>query len=199
MPRKVQITKDIILEAALKLLIREGYSAVNIKSLANELHCSTQPVSWQFENMEGLRTALAEYAHSYTNRIVRPNSSNAMVAFREIGQAYIDLAFDMPNLFRFVGMNESGTYSAKGMISILDHERNSYLADELAKILGISDEQSRSFIMTMVTYTHGLSAMIATGVVMEDRDRVKEIMFETGITYLVGLGVKRELAMKFYR
>lgn len=198
MPRKVQITKDIILDAALNLLIREGYSAVNIKSLAKELHCSTQPISWQFENMEGFRKALAEYVHFYTNKIVKSDSKNALVAFKEIGQAYIDMSFDMPNLYRFVEMNESGTFDTKGMNAIFNHERNIYLANALAKILNISVEQCGNFIMTMVTYTHGLSAMIATGMVMDDRETVKKTMFETGTTYLVGLGVERELATKFF-
>lgn len=197
MPRKVQITKEIILDAALKLLIREGYSAVNIKSLARELHCSTQPISWQFENMEGFRAALATYALSYTNGIVKSDSKNALVAFKEIGQAYIDLSFDMPNLYRFVGMNESGTHDTKGMLSILDHDRNTYFAEVLAKMLGISVDKSRNFIITMVTYTHGLSALITTGMVKEDRETVKKLMFDTGTNYLVGLGVERDLAMKF--
>lgn len=44
MPAKKQITKDMILGAALKLLKEQGYDAVNIKQLSKELGCSTQPV-----------------------------------------------------------------------------------------------------------------------------------------------------------
>ena len=55
MPRSVQITKEKILTAALDVLIREGYSAVSIKSIARELNCSTQPIAWQFGNMDNMR------------------------------------------------------------------------------------------------------------------------------------------------
>lgn len=48
MPRSVQITKEKILAAALDILIRDGYYAVNIKSIAKELKCSTQPIAWQY-------------------------------------------------------------------------------------------------------------------------------------------------------
>ena len=48
MPRSVQIIKEKILAAAMNILIRDGYSAVNIKSIAKELECSTQPIAWQF-------------------------------------------------------------------------------------------------------------------------------------------------------
>ena len=62
MARKTQISKEVILEAALKMLIRDGYSAINIKTLSKAIGCSTQPLVWHFDNMEGLRKALADHA-----------------------------------------------------------------------------------------------------------------------------------------
>lgn len=52
--------KDRILKAAMDVLIRDGFSAVNIKSVAKELGCSTQPIAWQFGNMDNMRKALAK-------------------------------------------------------------------------------------------------------------------------------------------
>lgn len=62
MGRKTRISKEIILRKALEMLIRDGYSSINIKTLSKEIGCSTQPLVWHFGNMEGLRNALAEYA-----------------------------------------------------------------------------------------------------------------------------------------
>ncbi len=62
MARKTQVSKEIILQEALEMLIRDGYSAINIKTLSKEIGCSTQPLVWHFENMAGFRKALAEYA-----------------------------------------------------------------------------------------------------------------------------------------
>lgn len=67
MPR-TQIPKEAILKAALRKLIRDGYSSLNIKSIAEEIGCSTQPISWHFGNMETLRRALAEFALNYAMR-----------------------------------------------------------------------------------------------------------------------------------
>ncbi len=39
MPRSVQISKEKILKTALDILIRDGFSSVNIKSIASELGC----------------------------------------------------------------------------------------------------------------------------------------------------------------
>ena len=48
MARKTTISKEVILEAALKMLIRDGYASVNVKTLAAEIGCSTQPIVWHF-------------------------------------------------------------------------------------------------------------------------------------------------------
>ena len=77
MARKTQISKAVILETALQMLIRDGYSAVNIKTLSKEIGCSTQPLVWHFDNMEGLRKALAEYAIAFANKKLKPLSENA--------------------------------------------------------------------------------------------------------------------------
>ena len=78
MTRKATISREMILEAALKILIRDGYAAVNVKTIAKELGCSTQPVVWHFENMEGLRAALSEYAREYAARKALSDSRNKL-------------------------------------------------------------------------------------------------------------------------
>ena len=63
MPSSPKIPKEVILENALHVLQRDGYENVNIKAVAKEIGCSTQPISWHFGNMDGLRRELSEYAH----------------------------------------------------------------------------------------------------------------------------------------
>lgn len=52
MPAKKQVTKEMILGAALRVLMEGGTEAVNVKSLAAELGCSTQPIYLSFDNMD---------------------------------------------------------------------------------------------------------------------------------------------------
>lgn len=58
MPAKKQVTKEMILGAALRVLMEGGTEAVNVKSLAAELGCSTQPIYLSFDNMDALRKEL---------------------------------------------------------------------------------------------------------------------------------------------
>ena len=102
MARKIQISRERILQIALEMLIDGGYQSINIKSLANEIGCSTQPISWHFGHMGGLRKALADYALAYANAKMRSASSKGLAAFTNVGAAYIDIAFDEPKLFQYL-------------------------------------------------------------------------------------------------
>ena len=164
MPRQVRISKERILEAALGILIRDGFCAVNIKSVANELSCSTQPIAWQFKKMENMREALAQEAVAYANQKLSPLSVNAIEAFWQLGKSYIDLAFDTPNLFRFLYMGESQQYLRGGLGSILTDKVNAALIERLAKQLGASEEQAGEVFQRMVLYTHGIVSLVVAGV-----------------------------------
>ena len=102
MARKTQISKEVILQTALQMLIEDGYSAINIKTLSQKIGCSTQPLVWHFENMDGLRKALAEYALNYANEKMTPKEDSAVMPFEQVGNAYIKMALYEPNLFKFV-------------------------------------------------------------------------------------------------
>lgn len=164
MPRSVQITKEKILAAALDILIRDGYSTVNIKSIAKELNCSTQPIAWQYGNMDNMREALTQEAVIYANQKMMPSSTNCIEAFWQIGYAYINLAFDTPNLFRFVYMGESKNYCRGGFNSILTDRGNAVLIDRLYPYLNISKEQADMLFQRMIIYTHGIVSLVVAGV-----------------------------------
>lgn len=176
MPRSVQITKEKILAAALDILIRDGYSTVNIKSIAKELKCSTQPIAWQFGNMDNMREALTREAVIYANRKMMPTSTNCIEAFWQIGYAYINLAFDTPNLFRFVYMGESKSYYRGEFDSILTDRGNAALIDKLYQYLNISREQADMLFQRMLVYTHGIVSLVVAGVLNCTKEQVYSIV-----------------------
>ena len=55
MPSSPKIKKESMVQAALELLIEKGNAGVTIKTVADRLGCSTQPISRQFGGMGGLR------------------------------------------------------------------------------------------------------------------------------------------------
>ena len=184
MPRSVQITKEKILTAALDVLIREGYSAVSIKSIARELNCSTQPIAWQFGNMDNMREALTMEAVTYANKKMMPTSTDCIEAFWQIGYGYINLAFDTPNLFRFVYMGESKNYCRGGFNSILTDKGNAVLIDKLYQYLNISKEQADMLFQRMIVYTHGMVSLVVAGVLNCTKEQVYSIVKNFGLDLL---------------
>ena len=61
MPKKVQTTKESIINAALELVRRDGTSAINARAVAKELGSSTQPIFSNFASINEL--FLAAYSH----------------------------------------------------------------------------------------------------------------------------------------
>ena len=108
MGRKTQVTKEMILEAAYKLLDESGLGAVGIKSIAASLGCSTQPVSWQFGSMTDLKKELMMYAGA---RLFGPmeeamKGKNAIEAFFISGKIYLSGACDHPHVFKFLCVDD---------------------------------------------------------------------------------------------
>ena len=83
-----------MLQAALELVSKNGYAALNIKAVAGELGCSTAPISWQFGGMDGLREELIPFAEQYVEDKYYSQNENELATFEQKGKATIDLALE---------------------------------------------------------------------------------------------------------
>lgn len=198
MARKTQISKEVILETALKMLIRNGYSAVNIKTLSKEIGCSTQPLVWHFENMEGLRKALADYALKYANEKMRPSADGAVNAFKQVGRAYIKMALYEPKLFQFVFLNGSGCYPTGNENMLTEEKDHAQLIKTIAKEFQISEQNAGQYLQNTVIYTHGLAALIAAGMMCISEEKIMELMERAGNNFLMQAGVPLEKTDRSY-
>ncbi len=188
MPPKVQIPRERILETALQLVIREGPDAVNIKRIAKELGCSTQPISWTFGNMEGFRNELAAYALGYFNEKVSSKTEagqNPVVGFAAMGESYLQIAFEEPNLIHFVRANSRRLVERGGIGFVFDPEKSKGLRMALKAYLGIGEEQAAGFMQTVVVYTQGLVSMVVDGTLHVTYEEAVDMMRESGIVYLI--------------
>ncbi len=192
MARTVQIPKETILEAALEMVIRDGYQSINIKTLAKEVGCSTQPISWHFGNMEMLRQEVAQYAFSYCQRILVPTSQNGFEAFTQTGVAYVNLAFDKPNLFRFVYMGESRDIYFGGVEALIESLHNQTIISMVSRDLSLPLEDASQYIRDAIIYTHGLLTFVATGMMTCTKKEVMMMVGKIGRIILVQKGVSEE-------
>lgn len=77
MPAVRKVSKEQIIDAAVEVLRDDGFSAINARSVAKKLGCSTQPIYFSFKSMEELKSALTERAIELHTQHVRdfPESS----------------------------------------------------------------------------------------------------------------------------
>ena len=55
MPAVRKVSKEQIIDAAVEVLRDDGFSAINARSVAKKLGCSTQPIYFSFKNMGAQR------------------------------------------------------------------------------------------------------------------------------------------------
>ena len=188
MGRKTQVSKEIILQTALEMLIRDGYRAINIKTLSKEIGCSTQPLVWHFENMDGLREALAKYALNYANEKMRSNATG-MEAFTNVGMSYIDIAFEQPRLFSYLYMSGDSGFIAGNLDVFTTADENGSMVEQIALQLKIPIEKVSVFYRDMMIYTHGLASFIASGLIKATKEEVKQMINHLSEELLLQAGV----------
>lgn len=189
MARKTQISKDVILQAALKMLIRDGYSSINIKTLSKEIGCSTQPLVWHFENMEGLRKDLSEYALNYANEKMCPSAQSGIEAFEQIGEAFIHIAVAEPNLFRFLYLEGYSGSPAGNFDAIVADEDNVELIKRISGSMDISVDSAERYLQNTITYTYGIAALSATGIIKASETEIMKLVNRAGDAFLMQEGV----------
>ena len=64
---------------------------------------------------------------------------------------------------------------------------------EMAELLGITPKQVMDFAMTMMVYTQGIGTLIASGIVKDTKENMYNMLHNTGMTYLKGLGVRENI------
>lgn len=187
MPSSPKIPKETILQNALEMLIEDGYSSINIKTLAKRIGCSTQPISWHFGNMENFRNALTEYAMNYANNKML-SASSGMSAFSNVGIGYIDIAFDEPNLFRYLYMNGESGYHAGGFEMLTDADTNSEMLEQIANQLDTTTDKIREFFSNTIIYTHGLACFVVSGLIKSTKEELYEMVKKGSDGFLLQAG-----------
>lgn len=162
----------MILASALKILKKQGTEFVNVKTIAKNLNCSTQPIYLSFENMEHLRKELIPAAVNEFENIMKTESKNNIICL--YGMEYIYFAKNEPKLFSFLFMRSNAFEEIKRML--LPIIENSIT--ELMSFYNISHEEADLLHDHLWMHTHGIASMIATDFCLWNIDKVKYMLEE---------------------
>lgn len=163
MPTNPKIKREVILDTAFALLLEEGYAALSITSLAQRIGCSTQPISWQFGGMEGLRHELFAHCLAFLQKQFVLQGDTARQRVFSIAQGYVNLACDYPHLYCHLYMSDRNRREMGETVRTLRHHSYDELAERLCADCGLSLAAAKQYMTDMELYVHGIASYIAIG------------------------------------
>lgn len=159
MPPKVKVTKEDIIHTAVTIVRNSGAQAINARTVAAALNCSTQPVFSNFAAMEELRLAVVEQADCLCQAYMRREmESGKYPAYKASGMAYIRFAKEEKELFKLLYMRDRSG-------EVIPEEAG--LTGEMQTMVqnntGLDETDAKLFHLEMWAYVHGIATMFATG------------------------------------
>lgn len=159
MPPTPKITKEMVVDAAFAVVRTQGAEKLNVRTVAEQLGCSTQPVMYHFATMEELRRAAYEKADQYHTEYLMHVGAEGEMYLLGIGLNYIRFAVDEPALFRF--LFQSGYALGSGILEMVDSEALRPLLSAMGGAIGLSEAGMKEIFVSIALFAHGYASMIA--------------------------------------
>ena len=172
MPPRVKVTKEEIVNAAVEIVRHQGAQAINARTVASLLNCSTQPVFSNFTSMEALRLAVVEKADALCSEYMhREMEQGEYPAYKANGMAYIRFAKEEKELFKFLYMRDrSGEFIPEST------EQTDQMESMIRQNTGLSGDDVKLFHLEMWAVVHGIATMLATGFLDLDWELVSKML-----------------------
>ena len=125
-----KITKDMIVDAALEIFRAEGFDAVTSRRVAFKLGCSTQPIYFEYKNMDELKNDIVKKVVGQLNEIFSSVSNEGKeepdeFVYRSFGLSFLKFVQADPFVFRQIYIVD-GKVDNLRMPIILDILENKY-------------------------------------------------------------------------
>jgi AcrR family transcriptional regulator len=180
MTQRVQFTKEIIVEAAFALTRETGWSSVTARNIAKRLGCSTMPIYSSLRSMGGIENEVRRKAEKLMLQFQRKKYTDDLPL--NMAEGYVRFAKEQPFLFRFLfldrpltqvpGTNEhevAGAYE-----KLTSGKKAVTLADQVPVVM-----QDPRILKNWI-FTHGLAAMVCSGILDLKVERIRSILTEAG-------------------
>lgn len=158
MPPKQRITREMILERSFVMFCNEGMEAVNARSVARALNCSTQPIFSYYTGMDDLKNALELKAKETFETSLAQAAKDGDPLVNACA-AYVLFAQEQPMLFAHLFMRPA----QEDVYQPLDAQQEQQLASAEAAYAGVPQEKAVQLCTDMAVYAHGLAALAASG------------------------------------
>lgn len=176
MPPKAKITKEMILNTVLDITRETGFEAVNARSIANKLQCSTRPVFTCFTNMDELKNEFLDFAFEFYNQYVADYGNAVNVSpYLVLPLSYIEFAKKETHLFKLLFINDMDL----NMLETMDFYKeigNERKARIFSDAIGVELERAKVIFLDLFLYAHGIAVLTATEKMSLDRNSAEKMV-----------------------
>ena len=177
MPPKAKITKEMIIDAAFEITREHGIEAVNARTIAEKLGCSTQPVLYYFKTIGDIKSAVWKKTDDFhTDYIMDIRSSEPMM---DIGLNFIRFAATEKNLFRL--LFQSDGLVEKEVTDMVWTGSASPMLEVLMRTEHVDLEGARSIFSTIGFYVHGFASLLANNSMEYNEESARVMLKRVGI------------------
>lgn len=157
-----KITKDMIVDAALEIFRAEGFDAVTSRRVAFKLGCSTQPIYFEYKNMDELKNDIVKKVVGQLNEIFSSVSNEGKedpdeFVYRSFGLSFIKFVQADPFVFRQI-------YIVDGKIGRqVDNLRMPIILDILENKYGYKKETALAIHKMASCSLMGMAVFVSSG------------------------------------
>ena len=157
MPAKKLIEKKEILAAAVRIVRNRGMSALNVRDIAKECKCSTQPIYHAFDSIEQLKAAVVEEIIKICSDFMqREIDKKEYPEYKAFGMGYIRFAKEEKEFFKYLFMRDRTNEEGSPQFGLDDAIRM------IMKEHGLNKDESVKLHLEMWLFVHGIATMFAT-------------------------------------
>lgn len=172
MPRKVQYSREMIIDSAIEMVREKGPECINARDLGDYMGCSSRPLFTAFRNMDELIDAVRMEASARFLDCVRAarDAKSACPAAKRMGMCIVCYAQTEPNLYKFIH------WTGRKMFDV--EELSRIMATQYQTDYQLSDEDAKSFFDHMMIFNMGLCSLITNGMRQFAQGEVERILLE---------------------
>jgi len=171
MPPKVKVTGEDIVNAAVETVRESGAQALNARTVAARLNCSTQPVFSNFATMEELQSAVIRSAYSrYLGFIKKEVEGGKYPRYKAFGMAYVRFAQEEKELFKLLFMRDR---KGEDLSPSPDFKE---AVEMMMQAHGMAEEKASLMHLELWTCVHGIGTMLATSFLPLDWELISSMI-----------------------
>jgi AcrR family transcriptional regulator len=173
MPPKQKITKQEILNVTFQLVRESGAESINARAIAHALKCSTQPIFHYYASMVELKADVFAMAYKYHSDYFNKVKDSESLFF-DVGMAYIDFAFEEPNIFKLLFMSDG--FAGKTMDALVMDDCNENITGFIPKEIYEKSNDAAGMFTDMWLYAHGIASLLVSNQLQIDRFEIEALV-----------------------